>query len=180
MSIREQDWEERLASSKFLRYFEMQLSVSLPSRGHSMNDLYTLEVLRLASNLTRLGKLQNPHTVVNKVSRLCGSKIEVGVRIENGQIKEFAQQVQACVLGQAAASILATHIVGASIQELAEATENLASMLSSGKPPPDGRFAELPALLHVHGYPRRHEATLMPFRAALEAAHKASELEQSF
>ncbi len=139
-----------------------------------MQDLYSPDILRFAANIACIGELDEPHATASGVSRTCGARIQVGVCVEQGRIVAFAQKIQSCVLGQAAASVLAANILGASVAELEDATEGLGQMLRHGTPLPEGRFGDLRALLPVHTFPARHDATLLPFKTAAEATRTAS------
>ena len=69
-----------------------------------IDDLYSARILTLAANMPRAGRLAAPDASSEKVSRLCGSKVLVDLKMTDGQVVDFAQDVKACALGQAAAS----------------------------------------------------------------------------
>ena len=137
-----------------------------------MSDLYSTDIITLAQGL-RDGTLANPSASVRRVSKLCGSEVEVDMEVEDGVVMAFAQRVRACALGQAAAAILGKHIVGASCAEVAEARDALHAMLKLDGEGPEGRFAELRALKDVRSYPARHQSVMLAFEAASEACGKA-------
>lgn len=141
----------------------------------TFDDLYTARVLRLAADLPYRGRLADPDASSEKVSKLCGSRIVVYVKVRDGRVAEFAQEVKACALGQAAAGVLGAGIVGATVEEVEHARDALRAMLKSGGPPPHGRFSDLAALAPVKDYLPRHASTLLAFEAAAEAARAAAE-----
>ena len=138
------------------------------------DDLYSNAVLRLAADIPRIGRLARPQASVRKVSRLCGSEIELDVIVQSGHIADLALRVKACALGQASASILARAAVGASLRELELARDNLKAMLKQSGPAPRGRFAELQLLQSARAYPARHQSIMLAFDAAVEAATRAT------
>lgn len=138
-----------------------------------IDDLYSAKLLKLAANMPRAGRLDSPDASVEKVAKLCGSRVVVDVKVEGGQVSDFAQDVKACALGQAAASVLGSRVIGASLPELEVAREQFRAMLKAGGPAPDGRFAELSMLAPVKDYPARHASTLLAFEAVTEAVRKA-------
>ena len=138
-----------------------------------IDDLYSAKVLALAANLPRLGRLADAHASAEKVSKLCGSRVLVDVKVENDRVADFAQEVKACALGQAAASVLGSQVVGASLPELEVAVRQFRAMLKEGAPAPDGRFSDLAMLAPVKDYPARHASTLLAFEAVTEAARTA-------
>ena len=140
-----------------------------------IDDLYSARILKLAANMPLAGRLDAPHASSEKVSKLCGSRILVDVKVRDGEVVDFAQEVKACALGQAAAAILGEHVVGAKLDEIVAARDSLKSMLKSGGEPPKGRFKDLAVLAPVKDYPQRHASTMLAFEAAVEAVRKAGQ-----
>ena len=138
-----------------------------------IDDLYSAQVLRLAADMPRAGRLAAPQASVERVSRLCGSRVTVDVIIQDGAVAEFAQDVRACALGQAAAAVLGAHVIGATPGEIKAARDGLRAMLKQGAPPPRGRFEALSVLAQVRDFPARHASTLLAFEAVSAAVDEA-------
>jgi NifU-like protein involved in Fe-S cluster formation len=138
-----------------------------------IDDLYSTKILGLAANMPHAGRLAAPDASAEKVSKLCGSKIVVDVKVKDGVVVDFAQDVKACALGQAAAAVLGEHVIGASLSEIEVARDGLRAMLKADGPPPAGRFSELSVLAPVKDYPARHASTMLAFEAAAEAVRAA-------
>jgi NifU-like protein involved in Fe-S cluster formation len=139
-----------------------------------IDDLYSARILRLVANIPHAGRLDAPEGSAEKVSKLCGSRVTVDVRLDDeGRVSNFAQDVKACALGQASAAVLGANILGADVHEIEGARDALAAMLKAGGPPPAGRFSELSVLEPVKDYPARHASTLLAFEAALAAVQGA-------
>jgi NifU-like protein involved in Fe-S cluster formation len=138
-----------------------------------IDDLYSDRILALAANMPRAGRLDAPDASSEKTAKLCGSKVTVDVRVKDGRIVDFAQDVRACALGQASAAVLGANVIGADAEEIALARDALSAMLKQGGPAPQGRFADLAVLELVKDYPARHASTLLAFEAATEAARAA-------
>ncbi len=141
-----------------------------------IDDLYSARVLALAANMPHAGRL--PASVVEgtseRTAKLCGSRVVIDVALDDqGRVVRFAQDVQACALGQAAAGILGSAVTGASAAEVEQARDALKAMLKSGGPAPVGRFADLAILGQVRDFPARHASTLLAFEAAAEAIERA-------
>lgn len=141
-----------------------------------IDDLYSAKVLALAANLPHAGRL--PGAVVQgsseRTAKLCGSRVIVDVALDaDARVADFAQDVQACALGQASAGVLGEHILGATAAEVAQARDALCAMLKAGGSPPAGRFADLALLAGVKDFPARHASTLLAFEAAGEAIDRA-------
>ena len=138
-----------------------------------IDELYSAKILKAAANMPRAGRLAAPDASAEKVSKLCGSRVLVDVRLEDGRIADYAQEVKACALGQAAAAIMGEHAIGATVQEIESARDALRAMLKAGGPPPEGRFADLAMLAPVKDYPPRHASTMLAFEATAEACRVA-------
>ena len=138
-------------------------------------DLYHNRVLELAADIPNVGHLDAPDGASHKVSRVCGSEVNVEVSLsdDGDTVSEIAVDSKACALGAATLSILAEHAVGATPQEIIEARDALKAMLKDGGEPPQGRFWELRHLQGVADYPQRHMSTLLAFEAGVAAVEAA-------
>lgn len=134
-----------------------------------LEALYNAKILDFAGNIPHIGRLDAPDATATEHSRLCGSTITVDLVMEDGVVTDFAQEVRACAIGQAAASIMARNIIGATSAELRAVRDATRAMLKEGGPPPSGRFAELAFLEPVRDYPARHPATMLAFDAVVAA-----------
>ena len=139
-----------------------------------IDDLYSAKILKLAADMPRAGRLATPDASSEKIAKLCGSKVTVDVKVENGVVVDFAQDVRACALGQASAAVLGAHVVVARIDEIEVARDALSAMLKANGPAPVGRFAELAVLEVVKDYPARHASTLLAFEATVAAVRMAT------
>lgn len=134
-----------------------------------LNDVYNKQILGFAADIPRLGRLASPDGTAVAHSKLCGSKVTVDVKLENGIVSDFAHDVKACALGQASSSIMARHIIGASADELRQLRDQMHAMLKDNGPVPEGRWAELEALSPVRDFKARHASTLLTFDAVVKA-----------
>jgi len=133
-------------------------------------DLYHNRVLELAADIPHTERLAAPHGAARRVSRVCGSAVDVEVRLgPDGRITAICVDPRACALGQAAASVLARAAHGKGLSEISAARDQLRDMLVNAAPPPEGDFWELRHLAPVHAYPPRHASTLLAFDAAVAA-----------
>lgn len=136
------------------------------------DDVYNRKILELAANIPRLGRLDAPQASAQAHSRLCGSSITVDLVVAQGVVVDYAQDVQACALGQAASSVMGRAIVGATTQELRDLRDIMRRMLKENGPPPQGRFADAGVLEPARDYKARHASMLLPFDAVVAALDK--------
>jgi NifU-like protein involved in Fe-S cluster formation len=144
-----------------------------------IDELYSARILSLAANLPHSGRLAAPQAgerrgTGERVAKLCGSKAIVDVNLDaEGRICDFAQDVKACALGQAAAGVVGESVLGATAPEIETTREAMLAMLKSGGEGPEGRFEGLRALKLVADYPARHASTMVAIEATLDAVRQA-------
>lgn len=132
--------------------------------------LYSGQILELAADIPHLGRLPSPQASVRKRSPLCGSSVTVDLDMQAGRVSAFAQDVKACALGQAAASVLGRAVIGRSAAELAQARDALRAMLKDNGPVPAAPFDGFVVLTPARDYKNRHASILLAVEAAAEAA----------
>ena len=135
--------------------------------------LYSGRILELAAEIPRTGRLQAPEATVKRRSPLCGSTVTVDVTTEDGRVADFAQDVKACALGQAAASVLAAQVVGRTRAEIETARDQLRAMLKSDGPVPSAPFDGFEVLSPAKDYKNRHASILLAVEATAEAMEQA-------
>ena len=134
-----------------------------------INDIYNKKILGFAADIPRLQRLDAPDATAVAHSRLCGSKVTVDLKMQDGLVSDFGQDVKACALGQASSSIMARHVVGSSAAELRDIRQQMYKMLKEDGPPPSGKWADLEVLLPVRDFKARHASTLLTFDAVVDA-----------
>jgi NifU-like protein involved in Fe-S cluster formation len=141
-----------------------------------IDDLYSREILRRTTQLMHVGRLTAPQASADKVAKLCGSTIHIELNMAGDTVCDFAQEVQACALGQASAAILSQNVVGAKADEIFKARDGLRGLLKGVEAEFPERFRDFAILASVKDYPARHASTLLALEATSEAI---SALQQS-
>ncbi len=131
--------------------------------------LYSGRILELAASIPHLGRLPAPMGSAKRRSPLCGSTITADVVLQDGRVAAFAQDVKACALGQASASVLGRVVIGRSRAELEAAREALRAMLKDGGPVPAAPFDGYEVLIPARDYKNRHASILLALEAVCEA-----------
>ncbi len=154
------------------------MSIFARSKGKAMAEqdlisLYSARILDLAASIPRPGRLPAPQGSARRRSPLCGSTVTVDVVLEGGRVADFAQEVRACALGQAAAAVTGAALIGRSRAEIEAARDGLRAMLKEGGPVPPAPFAGFEALLPARDYRNRHASILLAIEAAAEAVAAA-------
>lgn len=133
-----------------------------------MDDIYNTKILEFAGNIGRIGAMPDAQASAEKHSKLCGSKVRVYLKLEDGVVTDFAHEVKACALGQASSGIMARHVVGATAEELRQARMDMLAMLKENGEGPTGRFEDMRFLKPVRDYKARHASTMLTFDAVVE------------
>lgn len=136
-------------------------------------QLYSRRILALTTTIPHMGTLRHHDGKSMRRSPQCGSSVTVFVALEGDRIADFAQEVRACALGQASASVLGAGVIGRSRSEISAATDALRAMLTTGGDVPAAPFGELEALLPARDYPNRHASILLAWQATLDAMDEA-------
>lgn len=136
------------------------------------DDIYNRDILRLAASMPHMGSLDDPDASANAYSRLCGSKVKVDIKMDGDMISDFAQEVKACALGQAASSVMGAHVIGSTAAEMQALEARMLAMLKQDGAPPDGKWADLALLEPVRNYKGRHASTMLVFEAVNDAVRQ--------
>jgi NifU-like protein involved in Fe-S cluster formation len=138
-----------------------------------LDDIYNQRIFELSAEIAGAERLSDPDASATAHSKLCGSTVTVDLKLADKRVAAFGQTVKACLLGQAAASVMGRNVVGTSARELREVGSAMRKMLKEGGPPPTGRWADLAVLEPVKDYKARHASTLLVFDAVEMALAKA-------
>jgi len=135
--------------------------------------LYSARILALAADIPHLGRLDAPQASITRRSPLCGSTVTVDADVEDGHLVSLGQDVKACALGQAAAAVVGGAAVGAHVDQIETARDQLRAMLKGKGPVPDAPFDGFEVLLPAVEYKNRHASILLSIEALCEAMHHA-------
>jgi NifU-like protein involved in Fe-S cluster formation len=138
-----------------------------------LDEIYNQRILEFSASIGRTERLADADASATAHSKLCGSTVSVDIKLTGDRVSAFGQTVKACLLGQAAASIMARQVIGSDAQELRAVGAAMRRMLKSNGPPPAGRWADLAVLEPVRDYKARHASTLLVFDAVEKALTEA-------
>lgn len=131
--------------------------------------LYSGRILALAADIPCLERLNDAQATVKKRSPLCGSTVTVDVSMRNGRVSEFGQDVKACALGQASASVVGEALVGCTPVQALAARDQLRALLKGSGIVPEAPFDGFEVFLPASAYKNRHASILLSIEAACEA-----------
>jgi len=135
--------------------------------------LYSSRILELAADIPHHGRLDAPHASVKRRAPLCGSTVTVDIRTDGERITDYAAEVKACALGQAAASVVGANIIGCTLEQVQAARDALKAMLKEDGPTPPAPFDGLEVLRPARDYKNRHASIMLTLEATAEALETA-------
>jgi NifU-like protein involved in Fe-S cluster formation len=147
----------------------MSDTASQRASGTALNDVYNARILELAGNIPRVGKLEDAEASASAISKMCGSKVTVHLKMADGRVSDFAHEVHACALGQASSSVMARHVIGATRADIEQVRDQMRAMLKEEGDPPSGDWADLEVLLPARDFKNRHQSIMLTFDATLDA-----------
>ncbi|WP_422007896.1 iron-sulfur cluster assembly scaffold protein [Pyruvatibacter mobilis] len=147
----------------------MSDTASQRASGTALNDVYNARILELAGNIPRIGKLEDAEASASAISKMCGSKVTVHLKMADGRVSDFAHEVHACALGQASSSVMARHVIGATRTDIEQVRDQMRAMLKEEGDPPTGDWADLEVLLPARDFKNRHQSIMLTFEATLDA-----------
>ena len=130
--------------------------------------LYSTELLALAIELADYPYDAAAPAIGHARSRSCGSVIDLSS--SGGSLEDLGLRVSACAVGQASAAIFARESSGMDAAAIAAMVENLGEWLQGQAP--SSILPRLELLEPARPHLGRHEAILLPWRAALDALSK--------
>lgn len=131
------------------------------------DDLYQQAIMERAKQAVGAGRLQAPDATATVDNPLCGDRIALDLKLENGTIAAVGHQVRGCALCQASASVIAATAVGQNPEAALAGRDTLRAVLGgkeAGAP-----WAELGIFAPVQRHKSRHDCVLLPFEALSRA-----------
>ena len=128
-----------------------------------VDALYNDRILDLAAGLVKQDRLQDPDASVTVTSALCGSRVKVDLKLKDGVITDYGQEVRACALGQSSAALMKQIVVGQTADQVARAAREMRAMLKEDGNPPSGPWSVYEVLIPARDHRSRHASILLPF-----------------
>ncbi|MGB3737770.1 MAG: iron-sulfur cluster assembly scaffold protein [Pontixanthobacter sp.] len=133
--------------------------------------LYTSDILGLALTLAQYPMAGRWSRTGQARSRSCGSIVEAGFDVgSHDVVQRVGIGATACAIGQAAAAIFATHAAGRTSGNIAMFHRDIDAWLRNDGPMP--QWPDIAMLAPARAYAARHDAILLPWRAADAALSK--------
>jgi NifU-like protein involved in Fe-S cluster formation len=132
-------------------------------------SFYNAELIALSQQADAVSRLRQPDATAHAVSPICGSTVDIDLRISDGRVTGFGAAADSCALTKTVIAVMSRAIIGHTRADIAAAGQGLEDMLEGRAEEPAGDWADLRILLPVRDYRARHNAILLPFEAVEKA-----------
>lgn len=145
-----------------------------------MSDLYSKEILRLATQIPVNDLKGEPDVSIQKTSRICGSRVTLKAMLSDDKISldRFAVEVKACALGQASVGYFAPFLKGMTKGDAMNVRALLADILAGQKDAPlptdpdHGQWSGLKVFEPARDHKGRHSSILLLLDAVIDALNE--------
>ncbi len=142
-----------------------------------MSDLYSKEILRLATQIPLDSLKGEPDVSIQKTSRICGSRVTLKAMLSEDRMSldAFTVEVKACALGQASVGYFAPFLKGMTKNDAISVQTLLADILAGQKDAPSptdpalGQWSGLKVFEPARDHKGRHSSILLVLDALIEA-----------
>jgi nitrogen fixation NifU-like protein len=133
-----------------------------------LNELYREVILDHNRKPRNFGELPGADRVIDAVNPLCGDRLTLYVRLDDGTVADIGFKGSGCAISVASSSLMTERIKGSPVKDSLELFERVHDMLT-GQAEPSEDLDKLVALAGVRAYPTRVKCASLAWHA-LKAA----------
>lgn len=120
---------------------------------NDLRELYQETILDHYRQPRNLGRLADANRTAEGYNPLCGDKVTLYLKVEDGVIRDARFEGAGCAIATASASLMTESIKGKREDEALRLLESMHGMLTSGSS--TGAMGKLEVLAGVHEFPQR-------------------------
>lgn len=133
--------------------------------------LYHAALVERARKAFGKGRLQDADASATVDNPLCGDRVTLDLKVENGAVAAIGHEVRGCLLCEAAAATIAEALRGRDKAALQDAIAAARRLMKEGQGDP--HWPALEIFTPVHQAKSRRDCVLLPFEALEKAAAAA-------
>ena len=140
----------------------------------NLHDLYQETIIDHSKRPRNKGALKQATHSAEGYNPLCGDRVTVELKMEDGRVAAAGFQGVGCAISTASASLMTDAIKGKTAQQAEEAFENFHDLLTTGRPAA-ADLGKLTVFSGVREYPMRVKCATLAWhtmRAALRGEQK--------
>ena len=145
----------------------------------TLNDLYQETIIDHSKRPRNKGALEAPTHSAEGYNPLCGDRLTLQLKVENGRVAGVAFQGVGCAISTASASLMTDVIKGKTPEEAEQTFEVFHELLTEDRPPA-ANLGKLAVFSGVREYPMRVKCATLAWhtlRAALRGDQKPASTE---
>lgn len=139
----------------------------------SLDELYQEILLDHARNPRGRAEIPPENAMAEMENPVCGDRVRVRVRIENGAVSDVAFDGKGCAISTASGSLLAEFAEGRSVAEIRAAIERFTAAMRGERTFEDFADTDLRALEGVKAFPMRIKCATLAWHALGRALDRA-------
>jgi len=136
-----------------------------------LDELYQSVILEHDRNPRNFRAIEGERQEAEGYNPLCGDRVKVMVRVEDGVVVDVAFQGSGCAISKASASLMTEAVRGKPVAEVERMFAEFRASMTGGRT--DGQTGGLPAKLAVLGGVKRFPMRVKCATLAWHALHKA-------
>lgn len=136
-----------------------------------LRELYQETILDHYRQPRNLGRLADANRTAEGYNPLCGDKVTLYLKVEDGVIRDARFEGSGCAIATASASLMTESIKGKREDEALQLLQNIHGMVTGGSK--TGDVGKLEVMAGVHEFPQRVKCATLAWhtmKAALENA----------
>ena len=136
---------------------------------NELQELYREVILDHNRHPRNFGSLEGADKVVDGVNPLCGDKLTLFVRLNDGRVDDIMFRGSGCAISVASSSMMTERVRGLTVDESLHLYDQVHAMLTGDSSQPDEDLGKLAALSGVRAFPSRVKCASLGWHA-LKAA----------
>ncbi len=132
---------------------------------NELQELYREVILDHNRRPRNFGELPDANRVVEGVNPLCGDKITLYVKLDDGTVADVAFKGTGCAISVASSSLMTERVKGLPVSEAIDLFEKVHAMLTGDESVSPEDLDKLAALAGVREYPTRVKCASLAWHA---------------
>jgi len=137
-----------------------------------LKDLYRELILDHSRSPRHFGRLQNATHMADGINPLCGDKLRLYVKVDNGKIASTSFEGTGCAISVASASLMTDAVAGLPVETAESCVSAVTDRLTGGASDLAPELEKLAALEGVRDYPTRVKCATLAWHALRAALHQ--------
>ena len=142
-----------------------------------LRELYQEVILDHNRSPRNFGRLEDPDFQADGYNPLCGDRLSIAVKVDDGVVTDVRFQGSGCAISQASASLMTEGIKGKTLDEARALFDRFRRLVSDQTAPVDDpTLGKLTVFAGVRDYPARVKCATLAWhtlRAAVDDGHEA-------